>query len=177
MPSIKFIACLLVALHFLGPAQASAQTTIELKDYLTMPMTGLADGKGNNEVLLSRVNGLREEPGGANRFFVPDLNGPLYILDKETKKLTTYLDFNGREGHPGLFHKVFLETGYGSGLNGFYFDPDYRRNGKFYTVHTEDHAAPGSNLPDNASFPGLNVSGYTTTKPIATPGPTQYEGV
>ena len=27
--------------------------------------------------------------------FLIDLNGPLYILDKATKKLTTYLDFNG----------------------------------------------------------------------------------
>ena len=156
---------------------ASAQLSIEIQDYATMPMTGRVDGKGSNDSLLARVNGLREEPGGANRLFVPDLNGPLYILAKDSKKLTTYLDFNGREGHPGLFHKVFLETGYGNGLNGFYFDPDYRRNGKFYTVHTEDPAAPGSNLPDNASFPGLNVSGYTTTKPIPTPGPTQYEGV
>src|SRR5215470_16427342 len=150
MADFKQLACLFLALYFFGPTQASAQMTIELKDYVTMPMTGLVDGKSTNEVLLSRVNGLREEPGGANRFFVPDLNGPLYILDKETKKLTTYLDFNGREGHPGLFHKLFVEVGYGSGLNGFYFDPDYRRNGKFYTVHTEDPAVGASNLPDNA---------------------------
>jgi len=90
----KRIACCLIVLQFLPLMAASAQMTIEIKDYVTMPITGLADGKGNNEVLLSRVNGLREEPGGANRFFVPDLNGPLYILNKETKKLTTYLDFN-----------------------------------------------------------------------------------
>ena len=173
----KRIACCLIVLQFLPLMAASAQMTIEIKDYVTMPITGLADGKGNNEVLLSRVNGLREEPGGANRFFVPDLNGPLYILNKETKKLTTYLDFNGREGHAGLFHKLFLETGYGSGLNGFYFDPDYRRNGKFYTVHIENPALTGSIMPDNAHFRGLNLAGYTTTPAIAPPGETQFEGV
>src|SRR5262249_6943941 len=90
----------------------------------------------------------------------------------------TYLDFNGREGHAGLFHKLFLEAGYGSGLNAFYFDPDYRRNGKFYTVHFEDLSLPGSDLPDNASLPGFNVSGYTLTPPISTPGPMmQFEEV
>src|SRR5262249_60465767 len=35
----------------------------------------------------------------------------------------------------------------------------------------------GSNLPDNSHFPGLNVSGYTTTQAIKTPGPLQHEGV
>ena len=29
------------------------------------------------------------------------LNGPLYILDKKTKELTAYLDFNGRDDRPG----------------------------------------------------------------------------
>ena len=36
---------------------------------------------------------------------------------------------------------------------------------------------PGSNLPDNSSFPALNVSGYTTTAAVKTPGPLQNEGV
>ena len=134
-------------------------------------MTGVALGKGTNEMLLARVNALREEPGGASRFFVADLNGPLYILDKQTKKLMTYLDFNGREGHSGLFHNLSWERGYGNGLNGFYFDPDYKRNGKFYTVHMEDPALTGSSMPDNKNFPGLNLSGYTTTPLISTPGP------
>jgi hypothetical protein len=127
--------------------------------------------------MLSRVNGLHEEPGGANRFFVHDLNGPLYILDKETKKLTTYIDFNGRSGKTGIFKKLFFEAGYGCGLSAVYFDPDYRRNGKFYTVHIEDPAVAGSNLPDNASVPGFKTAGYTTTAPISTPGSNLYEGV
>jgi len=171
------IACLAIVLHGFWPALASAQITLEIKDYVAMPMTGLVDGKSSNDSLLARVNGLREEPGGANRFFVIDLNGLLYILDKDTKKLTTYLDFNGREGRSGIFHKLTIESGYGNGLNGFYFDPDYRKNGRFYTIHIEDPSLPGSNVPDNAKFPGLNISGYTTTPPVSTPGPAQNEGV
>jgi hypothetical protein len=78
--------------------------------------TGKVDSRGNNDAMLARINGLHGEPGGANRFFVHDLNGPLYIVEKETKKLTTYLDFNGRSGKPGVFRKLFSEAGYGCGL-------------------------------------------------------------
>src|SRR4029079_15651154 len=158
-------------------AQTSDTLTLELKDFVTMPMTGVTEGKGTNEVLLARVNAIREEPGGANRLFITDMNGPLYILDKATKKLTTYLNFDGREGQNGIFHRLFIASGYGNGLNGFAFDPDYRRNGEFYTVHMEDPAMTVSELPSNASVPGLNVSGYTTMPTIKTPGETINEGV
>jgi hypothetical protein len=171
------IACVAAVLYGFLPARASAQITLEIQDYVVMPMTGLVDGKGSNDVLLARVNVLREEPGGANRLFVADLNGPLYILDKDSKKLTPYLDFNGQGDRPGMFRKLYIEAGYGNGLNGFYFDPDYRRNGKFYTVHSEDPSVSASSVPNNTHFPGLNISGYTTTPPITTPGPVQYEGV
>ncbi len=170
-------AGLAVLLLHLASAAASAQITLELQDYAAMPVTGLPDGKGSNDALLSRVNTIREEPGGANRLFVTDLNGPMYILDKEKKTFTVYLDFNGREGHTGMFRKLYVEAGYGNGLNGFYFDPDYRRNGKFYTVHNEDPSGVAPLMPDNSNFRGLNTSGYTTTPPIATPGPTLFEGV
>src|SRR5215813_4154595 len=174
MKNIKY--CLL-ALVFLFATNASAQITVDLQDYAALPITGVVDGKTNYDALLARVSGFREEPGGANRLFVADLNGPLYIVDKATRKPTVYLDFNGREGKPGIFHKLFVEAGYGSGLNTLYFDPDYRRNGKFYTVHIEDPAFPGSNGPDNAHFPGLRSSGYTTTPAVPTPGSSLYEGV
>src|SRR5678816_1439120 len=75
------VACVGALLHGLTISQALAQLTIEIKDYVTMPITGLVDGKGSNDGLLARVNTLREEPGGANRFFITDLNGPIYILD------------------------------------------------------------------------------------------------
>jgi hypothetical protein len=166
-----------VVLAVIGLVAVDAQVTIDITDYVEMPITGKLDGKGQTDGMLARVNSLREEPGGAPRFFVNDLNGPLYILDKATKTLTVYLDFNGREGHRGLFRKFAYEVGYASGLNSIQFDPDYRANGKFYTVHIEDPALPGSNVPDNSNLPGLNVAGYTATTSIATPGPIQREGV
>src|SRR6185503_15137216 len=64
-----------------------------------------------------------------------------------------------------------------NGLIGLQFDPDYRRNGKLYTVHLEDPALPGSNLPDNARVPGLDLRGYEATAPIRPPGDVLRDGV
>jgi hypothetical protein len=168
----------LVAIATVSAAAEQPQIALEIKDYATMPITGMLDGKGQVNGLLSRVNYLREEPvGGKGRLFVNDLNGPLYILDKTSKRLTTYLDFNGREGHTGIFHKLTYETGYANGLINFIFDPDYARNGKFYTIHLEDPALPGESLPDNTSVPGFKTAGYTVTPAIRTPGEIQREAV
>jgi hypothetical protein len=158
-------------------AQTEGPLILEIRDYVQLPITGKVDSRANMESMLARVNGLHEEPGGANRLFIHDLNGPLYIVAKDTKKLTTYLNFNGRNGNPGLFRKLFYEAGYGCGLATLAFDPAYRTNGKFYTVHIEDPAVKESNLPDNTNFPGLRTAGYTATAPIPVPGPVQYEGV
>ena len=111
---------------------------LELEDYVQMPITGELDGQ-NTRGQLARVNFLRDEPGG-RRFFVNDLNGPLYIVDKQTKTFTTYLDFNGAGGRPGLFQKFTFERNFATGLINFQFDPDYPRNGVFYT---HSHGGPG----------------------------------
>ena len=112
----------------------------------TLPIT--ADNTNENtRAQLARVNFLRDEPGG-RRFFVNDLNGPLYILDKQTKTFTTYLDFNGAGGRPGLFPKFTFERNFATGLTNFIFDPDYSRNGVFYTLHTEDPAASAPAMPE-----------------------------
>ena len=150
---------LMMAVMLFATTPVLAQPALIIEDYVATPITGRVDGKGSNELLLSRVNTLREETGGASRLFISDLNGPLYVFDKKTKTFSVYLDFNGNEGKTGIFRKLTIFQGYGNGLNGFYLDPDYTRNGKFYTVHIEDPALPGSNLPNNAGVPGLSVDG------------------
>src|ERR1700675_508794 len=82
---------------------AAPELTIQVEDYATMPITDAAAGKGMNAEYLSRVNFLHEEPGrNRHRLFVNDLNAPLYILDKKTRAFSTYLNFNGSYGQPGL---------------------------------------------------------------------------
>src|SRR3954468_1161128 len=171
--AIGLTACL-PALRVMG---SEPSLIIDIKDYVALPITGKLDGTGQSDGMLARMNSLREEPGGANRLFINDVNGPMYIVDKATRTITQYLDFNGRDGHTGLFHKFTYETGWANGLIGLQFDPDYRRNGRFYTVHIEDPDLPGSLLPDNAHLPGLVIRGYETSTPIKTPGPTLREGV
>jgi mono/diheme cytochrome c family protein len=148
-------------------ADPAPRHTLKLSDYAQMPITGELGGE-NTRGQLARVNFLRDEPGG-RRFFVNDLNGPLYILDKKTKRFTTYLDFNGRGGRPGLFPKFTFERNLAIGLTNFIFDPDYARNGVFYTIHIEDPATPAPAAPQPGVVPGLDLSRYTTTPAIATP--------
>src|SRR5215471_19018344 len=154
------------------------EITLEVRDYTTMPMTGAVDGKGQVMSLLARVNFMREEPGGSKkRYFVNDLNGPLYLYDKAAGKFTVYLNFNGRDGQPGLFHKLPTDAGFANGFISFVFDPDYAHNGKFYTIHLEDPEAHGSAIPDNAHFPALDVKSYSLTDAIVPPGPTVRDAV
>src|SRR5438094_10510867 len=129
-----------------------------MQDYVEAPMTGLVDGKGSNDLLLARVNTLREEVGGAKRFFVSDLNGPLYVFDKATKKFSGYLDFDGNAGKTGIFHKLTIAQRYGNGLHGFYLDPDYTRNGRFNTVPIAGPSLPAPTLPDPCRTPALQVT-------------------
>jgi hypothetical protein len=159
------------------PSAPAAPLAIELADYVSMPITGLLDGTGNNAGSLARINVMRQEPGAGGRFFINDLTGPLYILDARTKSASRYLDFNGRGAHPGLFDKLTTEAGLASGFISFEFDPDYAHNGRFYTIHLEETALPGTLAPDNHAFPGFDAAGYTTTPPAATPGPADHEGV
>jgi hypothetical protein len=145
---------------------------LRIEDYATMPMTGSTEfpSATANSAYLARVNFMAEEPGGGNRFFANDLNGPLYILDKSNKQFTSYLNFNGRGSATGLFDKFVFASGFANGLITFQFDPDYANNGKFYTVHMEQPNASGSVLPNNASVPGFDTTGYTTTTAVTTPG-------
>jgi hypothetical protein len=160
-------------------APPTTPLTLELKDFATLPITGNLDGAGQVDGMLARVNSIREEPGSTGRLFVTDMNGPIYILDKKTKALTTYLDFNGSGDRPGLFDRLLHDPGYSSGISQFQFDPDYRRNGKFYTVHMESPALPGSQRPDTTKFPGLTFGpfGYEPTAAVSTPGPINFESV
>jgi hypothetical protein len=180
---IAAVVLIAVTLEYVNGAQRPAATSaapelaLQISDFAALPITGSLEGAGNNAGSLARINVLREEPGPAHRFFVNDLTGPLYILDRKTKKTTTYLDLNGGGSRRGLFDKIMTDPGLASGFISFEFDPDYAKNGRFYTIHLEDPSLPGSLSPDNASFRGLQIKGYSPTEAIQTPGPVEYESV
>ena len=156
-----------VTLARLFAAQPTPRLALELQEYAALPIT--ADNTNTNtRAQLARVNYLRDEPG-ARRFFVNDLNGRLYILDKQTKQFTTYLDFNGAEGRPGLFQRFSFKLNFATGLTSFIFDPDYAHNGIFYTLHMEEPAVAAPAAPRAGVVAGLDLSGYATTPAVQTP--------
>src|SRR4029079_3172161 len=103
--------------RLLAAQPQTPRLALQLEDYAALPIT--ADNTNDNtRAQLARVNYLRDEPG-RRRFFVNDLNGPLYILDKQKKTFTTYLDFNGAGGRPGLFPKFTFKRNFATGLTNF----------------------------------------------------------
>lgn len=183
-PELAIAAALAVVCAAGGVRGAQARATIpvpeialEIADYAALPITGLPEGTGNNAGSLARINFMREEPAPAGRLFVNDLTGPMYVVDRRTKHATPYLDFNGRGDRTGLFDKLTTEAGLASGFISFEFDPAYATNGRFYTIHLEEIALPGGQVPDNQNLPGLDVSGYTPSPPVPTPGAIDHEAV
>jgi hypothetical protein len=170
------------SISFIFVNSSQADITLRLADYATAPKTGMLGTIADptivaNDAYLARLNFLAEEPsGGRNRFFVNDLNGPLYILDKTKKSFAEYLNFNGRGANPGLFDRLYRDGGYGAGLVTFQFDPDYAHNGKFYTIHVEQGNS-GSQTPDNANYPNLNTANYGVTTSVNAPGAANYRNV
>lgn len=158
-----------------GDAATAATTTrttavlprLHLTEYLRLPVTGDPAGE-LTRAQIARVNFMREEPGG-RRFFINDLNGPLYILDRASRDLTVYLDFNGRDGRPGLFRRLTFERNFATGLITVTFDPDYANNGIFYTIHMEDPTTPAPVEPRTGVVPGLDLTGYTVTPAVPSP--------
>ena len=161
-------ATTIVAPPAASTAPHSAQRTLELADYVELPITGDMSADRVSGVL-ARGSILRDEPGG-QRFFINDLNGLLYILNKQTKQLTPYLNFDGTGKRSGLFPKFTAAQGYAAGLMNFVFDPDYARNGVFYTLHMEISSTPGDTaIPKTGVVPGLTLAGYTTTPALTPP--------
>jgi hypothetical protein len=172
--SVGLVVCGVLAVT--SGTRAQAPLTLDVEDFATAPITGSFNGGTGNPGSLARLNFLRPEPG-SDRLFVNDLNGPLYILDPKTKAFTTYLDFNGRDKATGLFDRLPFVAGFANGLISFQFDPDYVHNGRFYTLHLEETSVQGSLVPDKTSVPGLDLTAYTPTEPVKTPGPITRESV
>jgi hypothetical protein len=149
-------------------------TTVLLENYATLPISGrggtLTDFGPHTNLAdqLSRPNFMISEPPGAplsaSRFFVPDLNRNLLILDKTNKTFTEYINFQS------VFPRFYNAGGFAGGLITLVFDPAYETNGIFYTVHVETPGAGAT--PTNTNLPSLNLSGYTTTPAINAPAGT-----
>jgi len=156
-------------------------TSVLIEDYASLPLSNATRGGLDWAAVdftkqLGRVTSVRSEPANAplsaSRFFVIDQSHTIYILDKATKKFTTYINF------AEVFPKFQSDSGITAGVVSIAFDPGYAKNGKFYTVHTEDPRLPGTADPINKNLPGLNLKGFSTSPVVQPPaGETLLESV
>jgi glucose/sorbosone dehydrogenase len=162
-------------------------TSVLVEDYATLPLSRWdfdeAKPPANDfeglPYQLARANVLASEPASAPqssmRFFVIDQNGPLYILEKATKKFSKYIDFS--KAFPN-FANASPNGGFGTGLGSIAFDPGYARNGKFYTVHTEKPGFSTAGAASKVQLAGLDPRGFMTTAVVNPPaGPVGFESV
>lgn len=117
----------------------------------------------------ARINHLGEIPDGSRRRFVPDLNGTLYVLQGETPQ--PFLDVKAAVGP-----SFFSGRGLGSGFGFVSFHPEFRHNGKFYSVHTEALEALTARTPDLTPQPRTLVHGVITEWTATDPGADRFTG-
>ncbi|RZQ60689.1 hypothetical protein EWH70_28325 [Amycolatopsis suaedae] len=117
----------------------------------------------------ARINYVGEVPDGSGRLYVPDLNGKLYLLRDGVP--TTYLDVGG------TFEPDFWATrGLGSGFGFVTFHPEFARNGKFYTTHTETGRALTEKPPHLPTQPGTVIHSVVTEWTAADPAAPTFRG-
>ncbi|HVZ55959.1 MAG TPA: PQQ-dependent sugar dehydrogenase [Chitinophagaceae bacterium] len=95
---------------------------------------------------LARITKLDYSPG-SGQLFVNDLRGKLYKLVQG--KPVVYMDLARLRPH------FVAEPGLATGFGSFAFHPDFRRNGLFYTTHSE---APGSAKADFSYADSIDVT-------------------
>ena len=91
-----------------------------------------------------RLNFIQSPRDGSGRLFVNDMRGKLYVIDGGN--VSEFFDLRALVGPD------FLAIGGQRGFISFVFDPDFKNNDIFYTVHSE---SKGSKIPD-----------FSVTKPI-----------
>jgi hypothetical protein len=111
---------------------------------------------------IARINTIMEVPDGSGRRAVPDLNGNLYFVENGVPHV--YLDVAA-----AFQPEFFSGRGLGQGFGYATFHPDFRRNGLFYTIHTEQ-ASITSEVPDyrqsTVQFHGV-INEWQATDPAA----------
>jgi hypothetical protein len=117
----------------------------------------------------ARINFLSEIPDGSGRLAVPDLNGALYTVKKGTPQL--YLDLKAQVGAD-----FWSGRGLGSGFGFVAFHPEFRRNGRFYTVHTEAFSALETKKPDLPAQNNPSVQGVLTEWTADDPSAETFSG-
>ncbi|MET7620150.1 PQQ-dependent sugar dehydrogenase [Streptomyces sp. NPDC005408] len=141
-----------------------------VQEYASFPKTEPVPGPVTDPRLKrhARINYLSELPDHSGRMAVPDLNGRLYLVEHGQPHV--YLDVAAAVG-PAFF----ASSGMGSGFGFVTFAPDFRRTGRFYTVHTEKASAT-TVQPDFAQQATTNYHGIVTEWTADDPSADTFSG-
>jgi len=181
--SVLTIAAVLAAVALVPPAMAAhaadppapiedpipenpvpSRLALTLQEFATLPKSEPTPAPTDPRLMRwARINYLGELPDHSGRKYVPDLNGTLYFLRDGTP--TPYLDVRAAVGAD-----FFSGRGLGTGFGFVTFHPEFARNGRFYTVHSEAGAALTTKTPDfvqATTFLHAVVTEWTATNPAA----------
>ena len=100
---------------------------------------------------------------------MPDLNGALHVIDRGRPQV--YLDI-ARTFAPDFFSG----RGLGQGFGFVAFHPEFKDNGRFYTVHTETGNAVTAKTPDLPSQPNTLYHGVVTEWTANDPSASTFQG-
>jgi hypothetical protein len=115
----------------------------------------------------ARINTVSELPDRSGRLAVPDLNGTLYLVEDGQPR--PYLDVAA-----AFAPRFFSGRGLGQGFGYAAFHPEFGRNGRLYTVHTE-LASTTTAVPDYAQ-PDTGFHGVITEWTAADPAAGTFQG-
>ncbi|TWP53838.1 PQQ-dependent sugar dehydrogenase [Lentzea tibetensis] len=154
------------------PAPAPSGLGVTLKEIATLPKSAPSPAPSDSRLKqYNRVNYLGEIPDGSGRFYVPDMNGKMYTLNRDGSGQRTYLDIKATVGADNHNHK-----GLGSGFGFVTFHPQFATNGKFYTVHTEAGNALKNKKTDLPSPSNMVVHGVVTEWTATNPNAATFAG-
>ncbi|MET7750646.1 PQQ-dependent sugar dehydrogenase [Micromonospora sp. NPDC005367] len=144
-------------------AQIQSRLGLVLTEYATFPKSEPTPAPTDARLMRqARINTIMEFPDGSGRRAVPDLNGKLYVVENGVPHV--YLDVAST-----FAPKFFSGRGLGQGFGYVAFHPDFKRSGKFYTIHTEQ-ASLATEVPDwsqtGTLFHGV-ITEWTASDPAA----------
>ncbi|SNT54380.1 Glucose/arabinose dehydrogenase, beta-propeller fold [Asanoa hainanensis] len=144
-------------------AQVQSRLGLVLEEYASFPKTDPTPAPTDGRLMRqARINTIMELPDGSGRRAVPDLNGKLYLVENGVPHV--YLDVAAT-----FAPQFFSGRGLGQGFGYVAFHPNFKRNGKFYTIHTEQ-ASLTPEVPDwqqtGTLFHGV-INEWTATDPSA----------
>ena len=143
---------------------------LQLKQFTRLPQSSTYPDPPVDARLVryNRINYIGSVPDGSGRMYVPDLNGMLYMV--KNGQPHEYLDVGG------AFKPAFFSArGLGQGFGFVAFHPEFKTNGKFYTVHVEQ-ASLAQRRPDLTPEPGTIYHGVVTEWTADNPAADTFHG-